>query len=312
MATAPFRRAKRLAMLLKPETVYSTDATPAAADAIIGSNVSFTPLEGEEVRRDLLLPYLGNQGAIMTAEYGRVEFDVEIAGAGAAGTPPKWGPLLRTAGFAATVTASTNVTYTIVEDSVESGTLYFVQDKVRHIFLGGQANIALNLTAKQIPKFRVTYVGLLGTVSDVGSMPAVSMTGWTKPVPVSKANTVLTLHGWSAVAESISLDVGNTLTPRHLIGDERILIEDRQTTGTAVVEARSMGTIDWFARARASTRGALSLVHGATAGNIIEISAPAVEIGKPGQGETNGVVNYSLPLRICPDAGRDEITIIAR
>lgn len=312
MATPPFRRAKRLAMLLKPETTYGIDATPAVADAIIGSNVSFTPLEAEEVRRDLLLPYLGNQGAILTAEYGRVEFDVEIAGSGVAGTAPKFGALLRTAGFAATITASTDVTYDIVEDAVESGSLYFIHDKVRHIFLGGQANLALNFAAKQIPKFRVTYVGLIGAVSDIGSMPAVSQSGWTKPVPVSKANTTLSLHGWSAVAESLSIDLGNTLTPRHLIGDERILIEDRQSTGTAVVEARDVGTIDWFTRARNSTRGALSLVHGTGAGNIVEISAPAVEIGKPSQGETNGVINYSLPLRICPDIGRDELTIVVR
>ncbi len=307
-----FRRAKRLGMLLKPETTYGTDATPAAADAIIASNVSFTPLEAEEVRRDLLLPYLGNQGAILTAEYGRVEFDVEIAGSGAAGTAPKWGSLARTASFAAAVTASTDVTYTLVEDAVESGTLYFIHDKVRHVFIGGQTNLVMNFGAKQIPKFRATYLGLLGAVTDVGSMPAISQSGWTKPVPVSKANTTLTLHGWSAVAESVSLDLGNVLTPRHLIGDERIVIEDRQGTGTAVVEARSIGTIDWFSRARASQRGALSLVHGTTPGNIVEITVPAVEIGKPSQGETNGVINYSLPLRLCPDVGRDEITIVVR
>lgn len=307
-----FRRAKRLAMLLKPETTYGTDATPAVADAIIGSNVTFTPLEAEEVQRDLLLPYLGHQGTILTAEYGRVEFDVEIAGSGVAGTAPKWGALMRTAGLAATITASTDVTYSIIEDAAESGTLYFISDKVRHVFLGGRANIALNFTPKQIPKFRVTYVGLLGAVTDIGSMPAVAMTGWTKPLPVSKANTTLSLHGWSAVAESLNLDLGNTLTPRHLIGDESILISDRQSTGTAVVEARSIATIDWFARARASTRGALSLVHGVTPGNIIEITAPAVEIGKPTQGQTDNIVNYSLPLKICPDEGRDELTIIAR
>lgn len=307
-----FRRAKRLAMLLKPETTYATDATPAAADAIIASNVSFTPLEAEEIQRDLLLPYLGHQGTILTAEYGRVEFDVEIAGSGTAGTAPKFDALLRSAGFASTITAGTDVTYSIVEDATESASLYFISDKVRHIFLGGQANIAMNLSARQIPKFRVTYVGLLGAVTDIGSMPAVAMTGWTKPVAVSKANTTLTLHGWSAVAESLSLDLGNTLTPRHLIGDERILISDRQGTGTAVVEARSVATVDWFARARASTRGALSLVHGVGAGNIVEVTAPAVEIGKPTQGETNNIVNYSLPLKLCPDTGRDEFTIIVR
>ncbi|MDR5655408.1 phage tail tube protein [Ruixingdingia sedimenti] len=307
-----FRRAKRLAILHKAESSYGTDATPAAADALIGSNVTFTPIEGEEVRRDLLLPYLGHQGTILTAEYGRIEFDIEIAGSGTAGTAPKYGSILKAAGMAATVTAGVDVEYTIVEDATESGSLYFVADKVRHVFLGGQANIALNFSARQIPKIRVTYMGLLGAVTDVGSMPAVSQTGWTAPVVVSKANTVLTLHGWTAVAESLALDLGNELVARHLIGDERILISDRQSTGTAVVEARDIATIDWFAKARSGATGGLSLVHGTTAGNIVEIAAPKVQIGKPTQGETNGIINYSLPLMLRPDAGRDELVITVR
>lgn len=312
MATPPFRRAKRLGMLLKAETDYATDATPAAIDAVIGTNVTFTPLEAEEVRRDLLLPYLGHQGVILTAEYGRVEFDVEIAGSGAAGTAPKWGPILRVAGFAQTLTAATDAAYTIVEDATESGTLYFIADKVRHIFVGGQANITLNYAPKQIPKFRVTFVGLLGAVSDLGVMPAVTNDGWTRPVPVSKANTIMSLHGAGGVAESLSIDLGNTLTPRHLIGDERILIEDRQSTGTAVVEARSIATVDWFAKARSGDTGALSIVHGTVAGNIIEVTAPAVQIGKPTQGQTNNIINYSLPLMFTPASGRDELVITAR
>ena len=309
------RRWKRLAMLIKAETTYGTDAAPAAADGIIASNITFTPLDGEEVRRDLMLPYLGNQGMILTATYGRLEFDVEIAGSGTPATPPKYSALLRTAGFAATIAAGPtpppSVTYSIVETGVESGTVHFVSDGVRHIFLGGQANIVLNFVPNQIPKFRVTYTGLLGAVSDA-AMPTVTMTGWTTPVPVSKANTTLALHGWSAVAESLTIDLGNTITPRHLIGDERVIITDRQSTGTAVVEAKSIATIDWFARARNATTGALSLVHGTTAGNIVEITAPAVQIGKPSQGQTDNIVNYSLPLMLQPVAGRDELTITVR
>ncbi|MDR5655427.1 phage tail tube protein [Ruixingdingia sedimenti] len=307
-----FRRARRLAILHKLETTYGTDATPAAADALIGSNVTFTPVEGEEVRRDLLLPYLGHQGTILTAEYGRIEFDVELAGSGTAGTAPKFDSILQAAGLAVTLTASVDAEYSIVEDATKSGSLYFVADKVRHVFLGGQASLAINISARQIPKIRVTYMGLLGAVTDIGSMPAASQIGWIAPVVVSKANTVMTLHGWTAVAESLSLDLGNELVARHLIGDERILISDRQSTGTAVVEARSIATIDWFDRARASTTGALSLIHGTAAGNIVEIAAPNVQIGKPTQGETNGIINYSIPLMLRPNAGRDEMTITFR
>lgn len=305
------RRWPTLAMLHKIEATYGVDATPAAADALIATNITFTPYEATAISRDLLLPYMGHQGEIMTAEYGKIEFDIEIAGAGAAGTVPKYGSILRACGFAETITAATKVEYTIVEAAQESGTIYFNSDGVQHIFIGGRANLSLNLVPKQIPKFRISYMGMLGTVTDA-ALPAVAMAGWTTPVPVSKANTTLSLHGYAGAAESLSIDLGNTVTPRFLIGEEEMKITDRKTTGTAVVVATSVATKNWFQIAKARTRGALSAVHGKTAGNIVELSGPAVEIGKPSQGQTDNVVNYSLPLALCAVNGRDEFKIIVR
>lgn len=306
------RRWRKLAILHKLEATYGIDATPIAANALVGTNVTFTPMEGQEVARDLLLPYLGNQGVILAGIYGRLEFDIEIAGAGAAGTVPAYGSILRAAGMTETVTADTSVEYEFIDDDTESGSLYFIMDKVRHILLGGQANIAQTFTPLGIPRYRVTYVGLFGTITDVGAMPVVSMAAWQKPLTVSKANTTMSLHGWPSIAESLSLDFGNVLTPRFLIGDERILISDRSATGTAVVEGKSLATINWFERALDRTRGALSIVHGKTAGNIVEVTAPAVEIGRVTQGQTNNILNYSLPLSLCPVSGLDELKIIVR
>lgn len=305
------RRWHKLAMLHKIEAAYGTDAAPAAADAIVASNVTFTPIRAEQVQRDLILPYLGNQGKLLAGEHGEIEFDVEIAGAGAAGDVPAYGSLLRIAGFAETVNAGVDVTYSIIEDALESGTLYFNSDGVRHIFVGIQANVQLNYSAKSVAKFRFKLVGLLGTVTDV-ALPAVSKAGWGTGLIVNKANTVMTLHGWSAIAQSLSIDLGNTLTPRFLIGDEAIRVTDRGTTGTAVVQASSMADIDWFAISRARTRGALSIAHGTAAGNIVDVAAPAVEVDEPSQSQTDKVVEYSLPLEICPSAGLDELTITVR
>lgn len=308
------RRWNKLAILHKLETVEGTDAAPAAANALIAKNVTFTPIEGEEVGRNLMLPYLGNQGSIIAGEYGRIEFDLELAGSGTAGTPPKCGSVFRSAGMAETITAATSVDYTIIEDGTETGTMYFVSDKVRHIFVGGRANLAPSYIPKAYPHIRVTYQGFLGTISDVVSMPAVSKVGWARPVLVSKANTVMSLHGWPSIAESVSLDLGNVLTPRHLIGEEVMMISDRSSSGTAVVAARALAEINWFELSRDSddgTRasGPLSIVHGLTPGNIVTITAPAVEIGKVSQSQTNNIVNYSLPLSLCPVNGLDEMKI---
>ena len=302
---------RKAAMMHKIETTLGEDASPAVIDAIIATNITFTPIEAEEVNRDLILPYLGNQGAILAAEYGKIEFDIEIAGAGAAGTVPKYGSLLRICGLAETITVGTKVEYDIIETGIESGTLYFNPDGVQHIFLGSQANVAMTFAPKGIPKFRFTIMGLLGDISDT-VLPSGISANWTRGVKVSKVNTVMSLFGWTAVAESLALDLGNTVTPRFLIGDERMIITDRKSTGTAVVEARTLATVDWFAISRNSTRGALSIVHGKTAGNIVEVTAPAVEIGKPSQGQTEGILNYSLPMRLCVDTTPRAMKITVR
>ncbi len=304
---------RKLAILHKVETAYGVAPTPApaAVDAIIGKNVSFTPIEAEEVSRDLLLPYMGNQGVILAGKHARLEFDVELAGAGTAGIAPKWGSLMKICGFSEVLLAPTSATYSIVEDAVSSGTLYFEIDGVRHILLGARGTFSINIAPKSIPSFRFVITGLLGTITDQ-ALTAVTMAGWQTPLDASSANTTMTLHGWASVAESLSIDLGNTVTPRFLIGSESVIISDRRTTGQAVVEATTLGTINWFQRALARTRGALALVHGTVGGNIVEINGPAVEIGKVTQGQTDGILNYSLPLSFCPVAGRDEITIVVK
>lgn len=305
MATKIWRK---LAILVKPEETEGVDIVPAAADAMVATNVTFTPIEGEEVDRALMLPYMGNQGVVLAGTYGRLEMDIEIAGSGTPGTAPKYAPLLRASGLAETLDAGESATYSIVEDGQESVSIYFNMDGVRHVLVGARGNISLTFQPKTIPKFRVTLTGMLGTITDV-ALPAVAMAGWVTPVPVSKADTTMSLHGWPSVAESLSIDLGNTVTARFLIGDERIIITDRKTTGTAVVEARSLSEIDWFAKARNRDRGELTLIHGTTAGNIVEVTGPALEVGKPTLGQTDGIANYSLPLSFCPVLGRDELLI---
>ena len=306
------RRWRKLAILAAIETTYGTDAVPTAANALIGTNVNFTPIEGDEVSRDLILPYLGNQGIVLAGTYGKLSFDIEVAGSGTPGDVPQYGVLTRACGMAETITADTSVKYTIVEDDVEAVTIYFESDGVRHVLLGCQGNWSVNLTPKQVPHFTFTMTGLLGTITDISALTAVTTTGLVTPLVVSKANTTLSLLGWSSVAESLALDLGNTVTPRFLIGDEKVLITDRKSTGTAVVEARSLATVNWFQAALERTRGALALTHGTTDGNIVEIACPAVEIGKVTQGQTDNISNYSLPLSPCPTNGLDELSITVR
>lgn len=306
------RKHRKLACLAKVETVYGTDSVPTgAADAIQLNDVTLTPLAGEDVARDLLLPFLGHQGIELTGNYVQLEFGVEVAGAGAAGDVPGYGALLRACGLSETITPLTSVVYQPVSDGEEAVSIYFLQDGVRHVALGCRGTCQVSFAPLQIPRFRFQLMGLLGTVSDQ-ALPGVDLASFQAPVPVSRAATTLALHGASRIAESLSIDLGNEVQPRFLIGDERMQLTDRQSTGSAVVEAKTMADKNWFDAATSKTTGSMQLVHGTAAGHIVQIDAPKVQIGRPTQAESQKIINYTLPLMFLPDAGDDELVLTVR
>ncbi|WP_422371345.1 phage tail tube protein [Hoeflea sp.] len=306
------RYLRKLALLAKIEATYGTDSTPTgAANAMQVFDVSFTPLEGQEESRDIVRPYMGNTGVILTGIHQMIEFGVEISGAGAAGDVPGYGALLRACGLSETVTAETDVVYEPVSDGFEAVTLYYLLDGVRHIMLGCRGNVTMDFTSKRIPRFRFRMMGLLGTVADQ-ALPATTFTGFATPVPVSEANTTFSLHGYAGATESVSFDLGNQVEPRLVINHESIEITDRRASGSAVMEATTLATKNWQAIALGHTDGVLALAHGGTAGNIVEVDAPVVQIGRYSESSSQGILNHTLPLMLKADSGDDDLTITVR
>jgi hypothetical protein len=314
MAESAVRHVRKLAALVKLTSAgYGSDPVPTGmANAIQFTNVNFRPLEGQQVSRELLLPHLGHQGVILTGNYSVLEGDVELAGAGAAGGVPGYGVLLRACGMHETVTVDTEVVYNPISGSFEDAGIYFNLDGVRHVMLGVRGTFSLSLAPQQIPRIRFTMTGLIGTITDT-ALPAVTLTAFQKPLPISKANTTVSLHGYAGPMESLELQLGGTVEPRLLINEESIKITDREATGTAVVQAATLATKNWFAIAQAHTLGALAVVHGTAAGNIVAIDADYAQIGRPTQGQSQGIANYSLPLMLTPSsAGNDEMILTVK
>lgn len=102
----PLLHRKRV-LLAKIESTYGVDSTPTgAANAIAIHNLNITPQDADFADRDLVRPYIGRSEQLPAAFRAMVDFEVEIAGAGTAGTAPAYGPLLRSCGFAETLLAS--------------------------------------------------------------------------------------------------------------------------------------------------------------------------------------------------------------
>ncbi len=306
------RYIENMAILGKMETVYGESSAPTGlANAMQLNNVAYEPLLGEDLDRELVLPYMGHQGIILDGNYVQMTAELEIAGSGTPGTPPAGSPLLRSCGLQEIILAATHVKYKPISRLFESATFFFNDDGVNHVMLGTRGTLTMSLTPRNIPRFSLTLTALFGEVSDI-ALPTVDLTDFITPVPVNDANTTVTLHGRTDACEGLTIDLGNSIEPRMLINSESIEQTGRRTTGNAIFEAVKISEKDWIQTMRSHAVGALHAQHGTVAGNIVEIDAPAAQIGRIKYGATNKIRNNTLPLMLKPVAGNDELVITFR
>ena len=305
----PLLSRKKL-LLAKTESVYGTDPTPTgAANAILTSDLSINPLAGSSVSRNFDRAAFGNSLNIKTATFVEISFMVEIAGSGDADTPPAYGPLLLACGFSQTINAATSVVYALISAAIGSITLYFHHDGQLHEVNGARGPVSLNLDAGGIPKYAFTFTGLyVAPTSTADATPTLS--GFMTPLAVTNTNTsTFSLHSTDVVMNACSIDIGNSVIHRDVVNSERVDIVDRAVAGSVSFEAPAISDKNWFAISKAGTTGALSIVHGTAAGNIVTIGGPSVQLINPTYAEFNGVSVIQTQLLFAPSSANDEITI---
>jgi hypothetical protein len=308
----PLINRKRV-LLAKIETTYGTDPIPTgAANAILLRNLTVTPQESDLADRDLIRPYLGASDQLQTAVRAKVDFEVELASSGVLGTAPAVGPLLRACGMSETVAASTTVTYKPVSAAFESVTIYLNVDGVLHKLTGARGTFKVELNNKQIPVFMFSMTGIYNAVTDTAA-PVPVYTGFMTPMAVNNLNTsAFTILGYAATLASLSIDLGNDTVHRTLVGGtEQVLITNRKTTGSIQIEAVTVAAKDFWTAAKAGTTGALSILHGTTAGNRVQIDAPNIDINKPNYADLDGIAMLNMDMTLMPSAtGNDELSIV--
>lgn len=303
--------ARKSAILAKIETLYGTDSIPTgAANAMLVENLNVTPLRQEMVERKIIQGYFGGRQSFEAGAVVEVSFDVEVAGSGAAGTAPAYGPLLRMCGLSETIVPATSVAYKPISASFEAGTIYFYADGVLHKALGARGSVSLKTTAKNLPAFSFKFTGLYAPVSDV-AMPTLALTAFQAPVPVNNANTSgFSLAGYAGVLSDFSMDMANTVVHRVLIGNDSIMVTDRNVTGKVVIEAVTTATKDFYSNVKASTLNAFNLLHGTVAGNKVQIASSTVQLLNPSYSDMDGIRMLNLDMKFIPStAGNDEFTI---
>lgn len=307
-------RDKLRGLLVKIESVYGTDPTPTgAANAILVSNLEVSPMEGKGVDRQLIYPHFGNSESLPGAVNMKATFGVEIAGAGAAGTVPAYGALLRACAFSETINAGVSVVYAPVSAALESVTIYAYVDGVLHEGNGCRGTVSFDFNEGAIPVMKFDMTGIFVPIVDA-ALPTEVLTAFKTPVVVNRTNTpTIALHGYSAVMEKLSINMANAITYRSLPGGtENVQLTDRKPTGSISIEATTVAQKDWWTTIRNATTGALQLVHGTVAGNIVQVDAPKVQINSPKYANKDGIVMLSASLALVPNAGNDEITLTVK
>lgn len=301
---------RKMAILAAVEVTSGTLVVPVAADAIEVSDVTLTPIEGDEADQGVIRPYFGASETVLVTEYRKVSFSVGFAGVGAAGTVPGYASLLRACAASATNTVGENTVFAPVTDDIESLTIYAVIDKRRYKMAGARGSAKIACDAKGIPKWQFEFTGSFVPVEDLGAMPAVSYSLFQRPLGVNKANTTLSFAGIDVACSSFQLDFGNTVVKQDLINVDTTEITARVSTGSVTFRDTDVATKDWIGLARTSAKVPLLLKHGQSTTNTVGLAVPRAQVGKPSYSEQDGIHMITVPFRCIPsDAGSDEWAI---
>lgn len=306
--------------LVEPEVTYGVDPTPQAINAVLLTDVTLQPMEGEDVSRNLELPYLGAQEMLSAGLRSVLSGTFELVGSGETGVAPGWSPLIRALGVAEVVTPDDDpgdgtVEYTSITDAHESVCIHFYIGPSRFILKGARGTGVLTVTAQGIPAIKGTWTGLWTLPGD-SAAPTVDLSNFVEPQIASKANTpVFTIDGISFVMRSFELDLACDVQPRMLVGREAIVIVEKTEALKITVEAVPLTTYSPFAKASATPkpRMPIELTHGTVAGRIVDIEVPtAIQNRVTGFENQQGILEWPLSFTPLPDQGDDQWKITLR
>jgi hypothetical protein len=304
---------KRQLLMVAIESTYGTSSAPAGPEAILVLDPNLTPLDGEILERGVIDPGFGRiRSRVIAQRKMGLEFGVELAGSGTAGTAPKYSPLLRSVGFAETTVSSTT-TYSLVTPVTDSVSLNHNWDGNRHLGTGGRGNAELVFEVGAYPRINFSYQGIYNAPTDV-AFPTPTYTNQAAPVDFGAVNTpTVTVAGLSACVSSCSINLGNEINFFNHAGcTPSVRITDRMVEGSLTIERPDqLSTKDFYALAIAGTTGAITFTHGTVAGNRVQVNIPYANFGPPTPADANGVAMLTLPFVAIHTPGTsDELTLV--
>lgn len=311
--------AKQMAILLARETTYAVDAIPtAAANALQLENVAFTPMTGEELKRAWVRNGFGafpsklvNMGSSLTGE-------LVLTGAGAAGSIPFYGDLMRVIGWAEQNTPGVDTKYKPISGGYESGSIYVHRGSsvsgVIHKMLGTRGKwTSLKIDTNGHLRIGIELMSLYTTpVSSV--MPGDVNYGHVNmadDLAVNDVNSDFTLDGYAAALHTFDLASGMNVKNRDLVNNQSVVNSGRDITGSITIDEPLITAKDYWSVVEARTKVAMQFVHGVTPGEIVQLDSANTQLGIIELGDADDISTMTIPVTCLPsDEGDDNDLIL--
>lgn len=269
---------------------------------------SFNPRQGTLKERDNIKPFYGANKQLYMGTYGTINIEFDLTPSGTAGTMPLYSPLLRCCGRSVTEGSDPDeVTVELVTRDHESATIAFHMDGELHTFVGARGRGGITINGDDHLVFQAEIWGLTVPPTDA-ALPTPDFTNYLEPLPITDGNSTFALHGFSGVLNQMELTDGYNLFHRDVPGVREIALRNRAPGGTLQVDLPDITEKDFHDVIAKHQTGALTFTLGSTAGNIVEISRPKVQLINPTLPEVDGVtqLNATMIALANSDAGDDE------
>lgn len=293
--TFPLVQDQRL-IAAKIETTTGTAETLAAADGAFNAYMTSDGIEDltEVIQRQgegssSMLP------SVPGARWGRLAFAVDLVGSGGAGQPGWATTLLLACGLNNSSGTFSPITGETQADTVTLG--YYV-DGLLQSLAGAMGTFTIPLVTGQPSRVEFEFWGVIQTESDTALLAPTFPT----VIPPRWAGTTNTYDSYALKASRATFTLNNDVQPREdpsvAAGIRSAVIVHREPSVELDPEASLVATKNWQTMFYASTEGALSLVIGTAANNIITIASTKAQVVACPMANRNGIMTRNLRLQL--------------
>lgn len=298
---------ERRLLLSKTEATYGVDPTAAAINAVWAEKFKHN-YKDTRVESDPDMPGVGTIASQVYGQHVEFSYEVPLAGSGVAGTAPKWGPMLKSAGWSETIVAGTSVTYARRPDPENSSSISNTWRELRrkHVMLGGYLRAGFKLSSGGRPMLTFNGRALHLPVTDGASLTQAdaTFTGWLDPKPVASGTTSFTFDGVSTLGLwEMGFEPSDNIKFIDVPGQKRVFLAGKvKSSGTAKITTPLVSAFDLEGRWVNGQVCPWSMIHGATAGNIVTVNgrsqvlAPTYERSEEIDTASFGIENVNSSL----------------